>query len=98
MTFPDGTVIWHRAAIDTFIGAIRKIGYERGAQVNIIHGGYNLVGKEKRPPVSGRLWQHEIDGWYVYCNSSNDTKKDDLKRLSEYYHLGLKIEEGKSGQ
>jgi hypothetical protein len=29
VTFPDGTVIWHRQAIDTFIDALRKIGLER---------------------------------------------------------------------
>ena len=28
VTFPDGTVIWHRAAIDTFIDSLRKIGLE----------------------------------------------------------------------
>lgn len=29
VTFPDGTVIWHRQAINTFIDALRKIGLER---------------------------------------------------------------------
>lgn len=96
VTFPDGTVIWHRQAIDTFIDALRKIGLERIPELGILHGGgYNLVGKDKRPPVPGRIWQHEADGWYIYSNISNNTKAEDLKRISEYYHLGLKIEEGK---
>ncbi len=95
VTFPDGTVIWHRAAIDTFIDALRKIGLERIPALNIQHGnGYNLVSKEKRPTVPGRIWQHECDGWYIYSNISNGTKAEDLKRISDYYHLGLKIEEG----
>ena len=94
--FPDGTVIWHRQAIDTFIDALRKIGLARIPEVGIEHGnGFNLVGKEKRPTVPGRIWQHECDGWYIYSNISNDTKKDDLQRISDYYHLGLKVEEGK---
>jgi len=44
VTFPDGTVIWHRQAINTFIDALRKIGLERIPVVGIEHGNrYNLV-------------------------------------------------------
>jgi len=96
VTFPDGTVIWHRQAIDTFIDALRKIGLERIPPLGIVHGnGYNLVSRDKRPTVPGRIWQHECDGWYIYSNISNGTKKEDLIRISNYYHLGLQIEEGK---
>ena len=94
--FPDGTVIWNRAAIDTFINALRKIGLDRIPQVGIEHGGgFNLVSKSKREAIPGRVWQHECDGWYIYSNISNNTKADDLRRISDYYSLGLKIEEGK---
>ena len=95
VTFPDGTVIWYRQAIDTFIDALRKIGLERIPEVGIIHSDFNLVSKKKRPTVPGRIWQHECEGWYIYSNISNLTKKEDLKRISDYYHLGLKIEDGK---
>lgn len=95
VTFADDTVIWHKAAINTFVEALRKIGLERIPQVGIEHGGYNLVSKDKRPTVPGRVWQHEVDGWYVYSNISNDTKADDLKRISEFFKLNLKIEDGK---
>ena len=75
VTFPDGTVIWHRQAIDTFIDALRKIGLERIPLLGIVHGnGYNLVSRDKRPTVPGRIWQHECDGWYIYSNISNGTK------------------------
>ena len=97
VTFPDGTVIWHRAAIDTFIDALRKIGLGRVHKVGIYHGGgrYNVVSKEKRPPKPNAIWQHECDGWYIYSNISNEKKAEDLKRISDHYHIGLKIEEGK---
>lgn len=95
VTFPDGMVIWHKAAINTFIDALRKVGLDRIPKVGIVHGGYNLVSKDKRPTVPGRVWQHEVDGWYVYSNISNDTKADDLKRISDFYNLGMKVEEGK---
>ena len=94
--FPDGTVIWYRQAIDTFVDALRKIGLERIPAVGIEHGnGYNLVSKKKRPTQPGRIWKHECDGWYIYSNISNSTKKEDLLRISDYFHLGLKVEEGK---
>lgn len=96
VTFPDGTIIWHRAAIDTFIDSIRKIGLEKVSKIRIEHGGgFNLVSKEKRPTVPGHIWQHESEGWYIYSNISNSQKVQDLKRISDHYHLGLKIEEGK---
>ena len=95
VTFPDGTVIWHKAAINTFIDALRKVGLDRIPKVGIVHGGFNLVSKDKRPVVPGRVWQHETDGWYIYSNISNETKADDLKRISDYYHLDLVVEEGK---
>lgn len=96
VTFPDGTVIWHRQAIDTFIDTLRKIGLERIPALGIEHGGgYNLVSKDKRPTQPGRIWQHECDGWYIYSNISNSTKAADLKHISDHYRLGLKIEEGK---
>ena len=95
VTFPDGTVIWHKAAINTFVDALRKVGLDRIPQVGIEHGGYNLVSKDKRPVVPGRIWQHEVDGWYVYSNISNETKSDDLKRISKFFNLGMKVDEGK---
>lgn len=95
VTFPDGMVIWQRAAIDTFIESLRKIGLNRIPQVGIMHSGYNLVSKEMRPVVPDRVWQHQVDGWYVYTVLNNKMKIDDLTRISDFYHLGLVIEEGK---
>ena len=95
VTFPDGTVIWHRQAIDTFIETLRKIGLDRIPQLGIEHMGYNLVGKIKRPTRPGCIWQHECDGWLIYSNISNQTKIEHLENISYTLHLGLKIEEGK---
>lgn len=96
VTFPDGTVIWHRQAIDTFIESLRKIGFDRVARLNLKHGkGYHLVSKEKRPPVAGHIWQHECDGWFIYSNISNSQKIQDLQQISDHYHLGLIVEEVK---
>lgn len=93
VTFSDGTVIWNSQAIVTFIETLRKIGLSRIPEIGIVHSGYNLVSKEKREPVPGRIWQHESDGWYIYSNMSNSIKIEDLRTISNYYHLGLTIEE-----
>jgi len=93
--FSDGTVIWNSQAIVTFIETLRKIGLSRIPEIGIVHSGYNLVSKEKREPVPGRIWQHESDGWYIYSNMSNSIKIEDLRTISNYYHLGLTIEEVK---
>jgi hypothetical protein len=98
VTFPDGTIIWHQAAINTFIETLRKIGLERIPRVGIIRSGYNIVSKDMRPPVPGRIWQHESDGWYIYSNTSNSMKIEDLRKISNYFGLNLIIEEGKPGQ
>lgn len=99
VTFPDGTVIWHKQAIDTFISTLRKIGLNRVAEMGIKHGGgYDLVSKDKRPTVPGRIWQHECDGWYIYSNTSNSMKIEDLRKISNYFGMNLIIEEGKPGQ
>ena len=95
VTFPNGKVVWHKAAIETLVSCIKEIGYERVAKVGIMHGGYNLVSRDRRPVEPGRIWQHESDGWYIYSNISNSQKIDDLKRISDFYHLRLRMEEAK---
>ncbi len=93
VTWPDGTVIAHRKAIDTMAATLRRIGLQRVSSLGIMHAGYNLVDRRKRP-TDGQIWQHECDGWYVYANISNHIKINDLKKISRRLRLGLKIEEG----
>ena len=93
--FPDGTVVCNKTAIDTEIDVLRRIGFERAAKVGITYSKWPLIGKKKRPTEAGKVWQHEIDGWYIYSNTSNERKKADLKAISDYYNLGLIISDGK---
>lgn len=95
--FPDGTVICRKTAIETFVETLRRIGFERIAALDIMHGkGFKLVSKQQRTPQIGRVWQHECDGWFVYSNISNIQKVQDLELISRHFHLDLKIGEGKS--
>lgn len=92
--FPDGTVICRTTAIDTFIAVLRHIGLQRVHELNIQHAGYNLVSRVKRPS-NGPIWQHELDGWYIYSNTQNLVKMNDLRYISEKLHLGLKVDVAK---
>lgn len=93
--FPDGTIVCNKTAIDTEIDVLRRIGFERAAKVGLKYSQWPLIGKKKRLTEAGKVWQHEIDGWYIYSNTSNDRKKADLKAISDYYNLGLIISDGK---
>lgn len=95
VTFADGYVAHYRTAIETYIASIKYIGYERVASLGIVHGGYNIVSRQKRPVEPGRIWQHESDGWYIYSNISNQTKIEDLKLISQKLNIRLHIEEDK---
>lgn len=93
--FPDGTVVCNKTAIDTEIDVFRRIGFERVARVGLKNSGWPLVGKEQRPVENGNIWQHEYDGWYIYSYTNNKQKKKDLQAVSDFYHLGLIISDGK---
>lgn len=93
--FPDGSVVCNKTAIETEIEVFRRIGFERVANVGRTKAGWPLVGREKRPLEQGKVWQHEANGWYIYSNTSNIQKKEDLQAISDFYHLGLRITDGK---
>ena len=95
MIFPDGTVVCNKTAIDTEIDVFRRIGFERVERVGRKRAGWPLVGKKQRPVEKGKIWQHESDGWFIYSNTNNDQKKEDLQAVSDFYHLGLRISDGK---
>ena len=74
-----------------FIKVLRNIGLSKVKSVGIMHGEYNLVDTKKRPETSKVTWQHKVDGYYVYANLSNMQKVSDLKKISDYFHLGMDV-------
>lgn len=62
---PDGKCINEKHTIDTFIEVARQIGYERIADLGIIHWDkYPLVTRKK----SGRNYKEATMGWFVLSN------------------------------
>lgn len=95
VTFPDGTIVCHKTAIETEIDVFRRIGFERVSKVGLMKAGWPVVGRKQRPIENGHVWQHQASGWFIYSNTSNSQKKADLQAVSDYYGLGLIIESGK---
>lgn len=93
VTFPNGVVIYHRKAIDTFIETLQRIGLERVASLGLeCGGGYNIVSRTQRPPTPKCTWQHKVGDWYIYSNISNQAKVSFLQQISDSLRLSLKIE------
>lgn len=91
VTFPDGTVVRRKNAKTVFVDTLRYIGLD---MVALFRGrtfkGFPLVGKRKRT-VGKVKWQEEVDGWYIYINMNNATKRQLLRMISDEMHLELKI-------
>lgn len=91
VTFPDGVKLSDSNAIECFISVLQKIGLERISQLDVVHGNYRLVSKDKRPNGN---WQREVGQWYVYSNISNEAKIKDLQTISQKLNLQLDIKSG----
>lgn len=91
VTFPDGTIICKKKAIDTYIDTLQKIGFEEVASLGLMRSGYNIVSRIQRPPI-GCMWQQQVGDWYIYSNISNQAKVSFLQQISDSLRLSLKIE------
>lgn len=91
--FPDGTVVKRSKAKDTFVAALQVIGLNRVAGFRgKTFAGFPLVTKTKRMKDDHK-YQEKVDGWYVYINMNNNTKKEVLQQLSSEMKLGLVIKD-----
>ena len=89
--FSDGTVVQEFYAYQTFVEAIRKIGYRRVMELNIRRCRVALVGNE----ISDQYSNSQVDignGIYVMTHSSTQAKKQDLDRISRKLNLGLEVD------
>lgn len=90
--FPDGRVIRKKTAKDTLVSTIRAIGLDKVAAFRgRTFAGFPLVSKTRR--VDGNhKWQEKTGGWYVYVNMNSYTKIEVLRKISNDFKLGLRIE------
>lgn len=89
--YPDGRVVQHQKAIDTFIEVIENNYPDLIHELNILHANVNLVTKEHSQQYASA--QREIaDGWLVFTNINTRKKREDLLKISEELELGLKVD------
>lgn len=92
VTFPNGKTIQSNNAKNTLIATLKAIGLEKVSRFTRRQfKGYPLVGKKKRN--GSEKWQEYVDGWYIYVNMNNYTKKHVLEMISEDYGLCLIVKD-----
>lgn len=94
VTFPDGTVIAEKTAVETLVKVVKKIGV---AEVRKVVEDYNLkfckvpVISNRRDSKYGKSQKELGGGWLLITHSNNTMKKNFLDKVSEVLHLGLKV-------
>ena len=88
----NGQIVEGKDGAGILAEAIRRIGYERVAALNImfVKGSYNLVDRHKRTDQN-KLWQRQSGDWFIYTNTANPTKADNLAEIAERLGLDMQI-------
>ncbi len=86
--FPNGKVINHKFAYETFINTIEMIGIEKVKKMDLKILNHDLISKDESIYA-----QHKTkEGYLIITHSSTKSKKDVLDKISKEYNLGLEIE------
>lgn len=89
--YPDGRVVQHPKATDTYVRIIEENCPDLINELGIVHAGVNIVQRELDSKYEGA--QREISGgWYVFTNTNTPKKRLDLIQISEVLDLGLQVD------
>lgn len=89
--YPDGYVVQHPKATDTFVEVIENSYPDLIHELNIVHANVNIVSREYSDQYASA--QREISGgWLVFTNTNTRRKREDLIKISEELDLGLKVD------
>lgn len=91
VTMPDGTKIEHRAAKDTFVEVIKKIGVERVRPIGLKFCKVPIV-SNTRDEKYGQAQVSVGGGWLILTHSSTKDKKKQLDKIAKTLKLNLKVE------
>lgn len=93
VSFEDGDIICDASATTTMIQAIKKIGVERVASLEMISCHIPLVSTKVNPQYAE--WTKEIQpGWYLMAQSDTNQKYLQLMSIVKQLALNVKIELG----
>lgn len=94
VTFPDGTVIAEKTAVETLVEVVKKIGV---TEVRKVVEDYNLkfckvpVISNRRDAKYGKSQKDLGGGWLLITHSNNLMKKAFIEKVSDVLHLGIKV-------
>lgn len=92
-SFPDGTQICDASATQTMIKAIRKIGVEQVAQLNMEVCHTSLVAQEVNPRYA--QWTKRIDDtWFLMAQGDTQQKYMQMRSVIQQLGLDVKVELG----
>lgn len=91
----EGKTIKGKDAITTMIETLKYMGLGRVAGFRgMLFKGFPVVGKTRRTDLSKKgkevNWQKWVDGWWIYSQITNKTKKRVIEKVAAY--LGHRIE------
>lgn len=88
VTFPDNEVICQDTAADTLIESLRKVGFEKAANLGIKKGEHPIISMQQHNPG----WKDTQSGFFVHTVSSTKGKERLLKKIASQLNLNLRIE------
>lgn len=89
--YPDGRIIQHPKATDTYVEVIENNYPDLIHELNIVHANVNIVAREYSEQYASA--QREIsNGWLVFTNTNTRKKRDDLIKISNALNIGLKVD------
>ena len=91
VTLPDGRVLAHAKAKDTFIEALLSIGIERIRPLGVKFCRIPII-SNTRDKKYGKA-QHDVgNGWLILTHSSTADKKKMLDKIAKALNLAIKVE------
>lgn len=95
VSFPDGTIIAEKSAVDTLMKVVQKIGVARVRKVVEEHKLKFCkvpVISNRRDVKYGKTQKDLGNGWLLMTHSNNPMKRDFIKKLSSILNLGINVE------
>ena len=88
VTFPNGRVIHHEVAADTFVSAIQEFGLDRVRATGQELNGYPLISDKSHADYS----QHRVGTWWVMTHCNTKTKKKLLLRIADALKIPVQVQ------
>lgn len=91
VTMPDGNVLAHATAKQTFIDALLAIGIERIRPLGVKFCRIPIISNTRDKKYGAN--QHDVgNGWLILTHSSTADKKKMLEKIAQALHLTIKVE------